>query len=343
MIAPAEKPAGPAASVIITAARLRAHGQTWEAVAEKTGRPARELMQFTLKNPDVWNPLADRAEKLRLAEAEGHMLRRLVEMAADGSEAERERAAREILVHRRFIARGRNKPPRRQEELQEEKPRPSVEKERYPQWLVQEPPPEKRDLFYAAHCVSRGASWRDAAKDMKENVAGVLLWPFVHPRSWDRAYVFARLESARAAAALAVSALENLADYGTEEAAVGAAHTLLVHRRRMGFACPGGQRAKPGRVPDGPSGPRGGEVTSQNRTRDGAIPTVCHGRQKTSFRRAARDGGSCPAENPGGPEESRGSAGAGGREPEPVSAPLCALCGEKENPRGPARPRDGPG
>ncbi len=250
--------------VLIDAARLKARGAEWEAVATATGAGVGDLVTFSIDHPEIWGPLYERAEKLRLAEAEGQTIKGLCTLLKGNDETAAENAARELLIHRRHVERrrsgGRSRrlperglaPPTGDESLAETTPggrnpticqggqKPSFGNAAHnmPRWLTDDPPPEEivRRITYAANRVAHGDDYHRIARETGQTEIDVTRWAFLYAKSWDRAYPTARRTAAQAGAALAINRLLIFVASPDLKQAARAARTLLVHRRHMHWA-----------------------------------------------------------------------------------------------------------
>jgi len=245
----------PAAEVLISAARQRARGVSWALIAEETPYSEGDLLTFALDHPEIWGPLYARAEKLRLQETAGGTLAHLTALLkGDDSEAS-EKAARELLIHRRHVERRRRggcsrAKPRdlgfrnsecgtAQSAIRDPQSAMAAEgTPQYPEWLVEEPAPAElgKRITYAANRVAHGEPYASIAGEVGRDAEDVARWAFIYPRAWDRVYPQARLAAAQFAAALAINRLLDLAAGPDAALAARAARTLLVHRRHMHWA-----------------------------------------------------------------------------------------------------------
>ena len=248
--------------VLIDAARQFARGVGWEAIAENTGTSAGDLVTFSIDHPETWNPLSERAEKLRLAEAEGETLAGLTLLLKSDDEEAAENAAREILIHRRHVERRRYKPQKVQstddtdhtdnpKDLESVTSVQSVDS--YPQWLTEDPPPEEivRRITYAAHRVAHGADYISISGEVGHPREEVTRWSFIYAKAWDKTYSTARRTAAQFGASMAINRLLDFVVGFDPKLAARAGRTLLVHRRHMHW---GSYR---GHVPEAPGAARG--------------------------------------------------------------------------------------
>ncbi len=235
--------------LLITAARQRARGISWEVIAKKTPHSAGELCRFAVRHPEAWRPLYVRAEKLRLQEAEGRTLAHLTALLKGKDETAAEQAARELLVHRRHIERRRYRPRRRGDTEKEELLTAAgvsgntgvvtrdQESFSVPLCLRGEndPPPEELEipLLAAARGVALGEEPGSVARETGHAAGEIARWAFIYAKAWDRAWRPARLEAAEFGAALAINRLLDFAAGPDAALAARAARTLLVHRRHM--------------------------------------------------------------------------------------------------------------
>ena len=237
--------------LLIHAARMRARGLSWQTIARGTDFTALDLARLPFDNPEIWEPLYKRAEKLQLQETEGEGLKALMVLLEDQDEIAAEQAARELLVHRRHIAHDRRPRPDR---ARAPDPRPEPEVEPYPQALMEEPaPPELRaSIIHLACCRAQGEDPLSTAAEIGRDHEEVARWPFIYPQTWDRHWPTARLETARFYAARALKTLTSLAFGPDRKLAARAARTLLVHRRHMHW----NRENQPPRRQEGQEGPK---------------------------------------------------------------------------------------
>ncbi len=237
--------------VLIDAARLFARGAEWEAIAQSTGANVGDLVTFSIDHPEVWGPLYERAEKLRLAEAEGQTIKGLCTLLKGDDEAAAENAARELLIHRRHVERRRYQPPRHKDtknlegfNAAEAAPEASAlsrdpgsnlvpwclgGKEEAPEELV-------RRITYAANRVAHGDDYHRIARETGQTEIDVTRWAFLYAKAWDRAYPTARRTAAQAGAARAINRLLVFVTSPDLKQAARAGRILLVHRRHMHWA-----------------------------------------------------------------------------------------------------------
>ncbi len=221
--------------ILIDAARMKARGAEWEAIAESTGANVGDLVTFSIDHPEVWGPLYERAEKLRLQEAEGETIKGLCTLLKGDDEAAAESAARELLIHRRHVERRRSGgkrcrlperglvPPTGGESLAQTTPGGrnlticqggqklsfGEDTHNLDRWLTDDPPPEEivRRITYAANRVAHGDDYHRIARDTGQSEVDVTRWAFLYAKSWDKAYPTARRAAAQAGAALAINRL----------------------------------------------------------------------------------------------------------------------------------------
>ncbi len=225
---------------------MRARGISWGTIAARTPHTAAELARLPFDHPEIWEPLYKRAEKLALQEAEGEMFKALNVLLEGENANASEKAARELLVHRRHIERRRYQPQRVQstddtdhtddlEELQSVTSVKSVDS--CPPWLTEDPPEELRvPIIQLACCRAQGEDLLSTAAEIGRHHEEVERWPFLYAKTWDRHWRTARLETARFYAARAIRKLTDLAFDPDRNLAARAARTLLVHRRHMHWA-----------------------------------------------------------------------------------------------------------
>ncbi len=237
--------------VLIDAARQRARGASWESIAENTGTSAGDLVTFSIDHPEVWGPLSERAEKLRLQEAEGETLAGLCLLLKSDDETAAENAARELLIHRRHVERRRYQPPRHQDTKNLEGSN-AAEAAREASALSRDPgsnlvswclggekeAPEElvRRITYAAHRVAHGADYISIAGEVGHPREEVTRWAFIYAKAWDKAYPASRRTAAQFGASLAVNRLLDFVVGFDPKLAARAGRTLLVHRRHMHWA-----------------------------------------------------------------------------------------------------------
>ncbi len=238
--------------VLIDAARQRGRGASWELIAESTGTSAGDLVTFSIDHPEVWGPLSERAEKLRLQEAEGETLAGLCMLLKSDDETAAENAARELLIHRRHVERRRYQPPRHKDTKENECSELSAQCSGVPKtedrklktglvpWCLggeEEPPEElRRRITYATHRVAHGADYITIAGEVGHPREEVTRWAFVYAKAWDKAYPAARRTAAQFGASLAINRLLDFVVGFDPKLAARAARTLLVHRRHMHWA-----------------------------------------------------------------------------------------------------------
>ncbi len=237
--------------VLIDAARQHARGLSWEAIAENTGAAVGDLVTFSIDHPEVWGPLFERAEKLRLHEAEGETIKGLCTLLKGDDETAAENAARELLIHRRHVERRRYQPPRHKDTKNREGSN-AAEAAREASALSRDPgsnlvpwclggereAPEElaRRITYAANRVAHGDDYYRIARDTGHPEAEVTRWAFIYAKSWDKAYPTARRTAAQAGAALAINRLLIFVASPDLKQAARAGRLLLVHRRHMHWA-----------------------------------------------------------------------------------------------------------
>ncbi len=237
--------------VLIDAARQRGRGASWELIAENTGASAGDLVTFSIDHPEVWGPLSERAEKLRLQEAEGETLAGLCMLLKSDDETAAENAARELLIHRRHVERRRYQPPRHKDtknlegsnaaEAAREASAPSRDPgSNLVAWCLggeKEAPEElRRRITYATHRVAHGADYITIAGEVGLPREEVTRWAFIYAKAWDKAYPTARRTAAQFGASLAVNRLLEFVVGFDPKLAARAGRTLLVHRRHMHWA-----------------------------------------------------------------------------------------------------------
>ncbi len=229
--------------LLIHAARMRARGISWKTIAARTPHTAADLARLPFDHPETWEPLYERAEKLALQEAEGQMFKALNVLLEGENAHAAEKAARELLVHRRHIERRRYQPQRVQStdftdgtdciscELSVE----SVSSvDSCPPWYTEDPPEKLRvPIIQLACCRAQGEDLLSTAAEIGYHHEEVERWPFIYAKAWDRCWRTARLETARFHAARAIRKLTDLAFDPDRQLAARAARTLLVHRRHM--------------------------------------------------------------------------------------------------------------
>jgi len=223
--------------VLITAARQRARGISWEIIAKETPHSAGELCRFAVKHPEAWRPLYVRAEKLRLQEAEGRTLAHLTALLKGDDETAAEKAGRELLIHRRHVERSRGDMYRKSAEGGSGTCPPTAE-QNGERWFAQDPAPEElhRPILYAANRVAHGEDYAAIAREVGCPHEEIARWAFIYAKTWDRAYWPARLEAAEFGAALAINRLLDLVAGPDAALAARAGRTLLIHRRHMHWA-----------------------------------------------------------------------------------------------------------
>ena len=233
------------------AARLKARGAEWEAIARSVDTAVGELVTFSIDHPEVWGPLYERAEKLRLQEAEGETIKGLCTLLKGDDEAAAESAARELLIHRRHVERRRYQPPRHKDTKKleglnaAETAREASALSRDPgsnlvPWCLggeKEPPVElTRRITYAANRVAHGDDYHRIARETGQTEIDVTRWAFIYAKAWDKAYPTARRTAAQAGAALAINRLLVFVTSPDLKQAARAGRMLLVHRRHMHWA-----------------------------------------------------------------------------------------------------------
>jgi len=237
-------------NLLIKVARQRARGISWETIARGTGFSALKLARLPFDHAEIWEPLYKRAEKLQLQEAEGEGLKALNILLDDKDRIAAEKAARELLLHRRHIERRRYRPRRRgdaeKEELLTAASVPGntgvvtrdQESFSVPLCLRGEEAPEELtgSIIHLACRRAQGEDLLVTAAEIGRPHEEVARWAFVYARDWDRCWPTARLETARFYAARALKALTSLAFGPDRKLAARAARTLLVHRRHMHWA-----------------------------------------------------------------------------------------------------------
>ncbi len=246
--------------LLIDAARQRARGVSWEIIAEKTPHSEGELLTFSIDHPEIWGPLYERAEKLRLQEAEGEGLAHLTALLKGKDEQAAEKAARELLIHRRHVERRRSGgrkcrlperglvPPTGGDSLDETTPggrkltichggqKTSFGEDAHnlERWLTEDPPEElARRITYAANRVAHGEDYAAIAREVGRDADEIARWAFIYAKTWDRVWPQARLTAAQFGAALAINRLLDFAAGPDAKLAARAARTLLIHRRHM--------------------------------------------------------------------------------------------------------------
>ncbi len=247
--------------LLIHAARMRARGISWGTIAARTPHTASALARLPFDYPEIWEPLYERAEKLALQEAEGQMFKALNVLLEGENVHAAEKAARELLVHRRHIERRRRRYlPQRTQSTQREAQRTelgsridspdsaeftaadnldgppcdSVSSVYSVVMSVGDPPEELRVLIIQlACCRAQGEDLLSTAAEIGRHHEEVARWPFLYAKDWDRHWRTARLETARFYAARAIRKLTDLAFDPDRHLAARAARTLLVHRRHM--------------------------------------------------------------------------------------------------------------
>ncbi len=250
--------------VLIHAARMRAQGISWKTIAARTPHTAADLGRLPFDHPEIWEPLYKHAEKLALQEAEGQMFKALNVLLEGEDVHAAEKAARELLVHRRHIERRRRRYlPQRTQSTQREAQRTelgsridspdsaeftaadnldgppcdSVSSVYSVVMSVGDPPEELRvPIIQLACCRAQGEDLLSTAAEIGYHHEEVERWPFLYARAWDRCWRTARLETARFYAARAIRKLTDLAFDPDRNLAARAARTLLVHRRHMHWA-----------------------------------------------------------------------------------------------------------
>ncbi len=234
--------------VLIDAARLKARGAEWEAIARSVDAVVGDLVTFSIDHPEVWGPLYQRAEKLRLAEAEGETIKGLCMLLKGDDETAAENAARELLIHRRHVERRRYQPPRHKD-TKNLKGSNAAEAAREASALSRDPgsnlvpwclggekeAPEElvRRITYAANRVAHGDDYHRIARETGQSEVDVTRWAFIYAKAWDKAYPTARRSAAQAGAALAINRLLVFVTSPDLKQAARAGRTLLVHRRHM--------------------------------------------------------------------------------------------------------------
>jgi hypothetical protein len=233
--------------LLIHAARMRAGGISWQTIARGTGFSALELARLPFDHAEIWEPLYKRAEKLQLQEAEGEGLKALNILLDDKDQIAAEKAARELLTHRRHIERRRYQPQRhRGTENQEGLNAAGVSGNTgellefsVPRCLCgeKEAPAELEiALLAAARGVALGEAPGSIARETGHDAEEIARWAFIYAKAWDRAYWPARLEAAEFCAALAINRLLDFVAGPDAKLAARAGRTLLVHRRHMHWA-----------------------------------------------------------------------------------------------------------
>ncbi len=289
---------------------MRARGISWGTIAARTPHTAADLGRLPFDHPEIWEPLYKRAEKLALQEAEGQMFKAL-NVLLEGEDANAaEKAARELLVHRRHIERRRYQPPRHQEDQEGECSELSVRcsgvlktedrklKTGLVPWCLggeRETPEELRvPIIQLACCRAQGEDLLSTAAEIGYHHEEVERWPFIYAKAWDQHWRTACLETARVYAARAIRKLTDLAFDVDRNLAARAARTLLVHRRHMHW-----------RLPERGLAPPTGGASLDETTPGGRDLTVCQGGQKTSFENGTQNG-ERPAAEGGVPTRKRG-------------------------------------
>ncbi len=234
--------------LLIHAARMRARGVSWGTIAARTPHTALELARLPFDHPEIWEPLYERAEKLALQEAEGEGLKALGVLLEGEDANAAEKAARELLVHRRHIERRRHQPQRHRDTEGDERLSAAgaagntgilvrdLDPISVPQCLCgeKEIPEELRgSIIQLACCRAQGEDLLSTAAEIGRPHEEVARWPFIYAKTWDRCWPTARLETARFYAARAIRKLTDLAFDPDRNLAARAARTLLVHRRHM--------------------------------------------------------------------------------------------------------------
>ncbi len=237
--------------LLIHAARMRARGISWETIAARTPHTAADLARLPFDHPEIWEPLYRRAEKLALQEAEGQMFKALNVLLEGENVHAAEKAARELLLHRRHIERRRYQPPRHQgtknlggvnaaEAAHETRALSRDPASNLVPWCLggeKETPEELRvPIIQLACCRAQGEDLLSTAAEIGRHHEEVARWPFLYVKSWDRHWRTARLETARFYAARAIRRLTDLAFDPDRQLAARAARTLLIHRRHMHWA-----------------------------------------------------------------------------------------------------------
>jgi len=224
-------------NLLIKVARQRARGVSWALIAEETACSEGELLTFSIDHPEIWGPLYERAEKLRLQETEGQGLAHLTALLKGKDEQAAEKAARELLIHRRHVERSRGDMYRKSREARSGTCPPTAE-QNGERWFAQDPAPEDlhRPLLYAANRVAHGEPYASIAREVGRAHDEIARWAFVYAKTWDRVWPQARLAAAQFGAALAINRLLDLIAGPDAGLAARAARTLLVHRRHMHWA-----------------------------------------------------------------------------------------------------------
>ncbi len=344
--------------VLIDAARQFTRGVSWELIAENTGTSAGDLVTFSIDHPEVWGPLSERAEKLRLQEAEGNTLAGLTLLLKSDDETAAENAARELLIHRRHVERRRYQPPRHKDTKNveglnaSEAAREATALSRDPgsnlvPWCLggeNEAPEELvRRITYAAHRVAHGGDYITIAGEVGHPREEVTRWAFIYAKAWDKAYPTSRRTAAQFGASLAINRLLDFVVGFDPKLAARAARTLLVHRRHMHWRLPERHLRCP----------TGGASLART-TPGGRNLTICQGGQKTSFENGTQNGERPAAEGACLP----GSAGTTLTYPPSVAQVVVAIPGDGSlkvarrsgparssgavRPSADSRPRDGP-
>jgi len=220
--------------LLIDAARQRARGISWQTIARGTDFSALELARLPFDHRDLWDPLYKRAEKLQLQEAEGEGLKALNILLDDKDQIAAEKAARELLVHRRHIERSRGDMYRKSAGGGSGTCPPNAARDAE-QWFAEEPAPEELtgSIIHLACRRAQGEDLLTTAAEIGRDHQEVASWPLVYPQAWDRCWPIARLETARFYAARALKTLTSLAFGPDRKLAARAARTLLIHRRHM--------------------------------------------------------------------------------------------------------------
>ncbi len=237
--------------VLIHAARMRAQGISWGTIAARTPHTTADLARLPFDHPEIWEPLYARAEKLALQEAEGQMFKALNVLLEGENVHAAEKAARELLLHRRHIERRRYQPPRHQgtknlggvnaaEAAHETRALSRDPASNLVPWCLggeKETPEELRvPIIQLACCRAQGEDLLSTAAEIGRHHEEVERWPFLYVKSWEQHWRTARLETVRFYAARAIRRLTDLAFDPDRQLAARAARTLLVHRRHMHWA-----------------------------------------------------------------------------------------------------------
>ncbi len=273
---------------------MRARGISWGTIAARTPHTAADLARLPFDHPEIWEPLYKRAEKLALQEAEGQMFKALNVLLEGENVHAAEKAARELLLHRRHIERRRYQPPRHQgtknlggvnaaEAAHETRALSRDPASNLVPWCLggeKETPEELRvPIIQLACCHAQGEDLLSTAAEIGHHHEEVERWPFLYVKAWDRHWRTARLETARFYAARAIRKLTDLAFDPDRNLAARAARTLLIHRRHMHWRLP----ERHLRCPTG-------GASLDETTPGGRNLTICQGGQKTSFENGTQNG-----------------------------------------------------